>query len=74
MKIQEKEQIAGTVGRYLLIIGVMSPTFEEFDKAWYELHKTRGLSYPDVSLRIAKEVWRLSDIVVPVRRPRGLVL
>ena len=63
MKMAEKENIAGTVSRYLATLGIFEPTFVEFDKAWHELHKTRGIPYPDLSLRTAKEIYKLSDIV-----------
>ena len=58
MKAADKANTAKTVANYLMAQGNLFPTFKEFDQAWYELHKTRNLPYPDISLRVAHQIYR----------------
>ena len=62
MKHEVKISIARRVGTHLQALGILSPTFKEFDRAWYELHKTQNVDYPDISLRVAKGVYDLMRV------------
>lgn len=60
MKREVKISIARKVHAHLQAIGIFAPTFKEFDQAWYELHKTQNMDYPDISLRVARQIYRMA--------------